>query len=249
MAHAVLYVCHGSRLSEAREEAVSFINECKPHIDADIQEICFLELASPSIEEGFDDCVKKGAEQISVVPLLLLTAAHSKKDVPDVLKACKAKHPSISINYGKPIGVHEKMVDSVINRIDECKGMDPSTIAVLIGRGSSDPDVKRDLAKIAEIVQEKAGLESVWICFLTAAAPSFKDTLQKAKHTGKKVIFIPYLLFTGLLMKGIVKDMNDENNRLLLGGYLGKDSMVAEAFLDRVKETMKAGEHNAASYG
>jgi sirohydrochlorin ferrochelatase len=248
MAHAVLYVCHGSRLREAREEAIKFINDCKPHIDAEIQEISFLELAVPSIEEGFDKCVNAGAEQISVVPLLLLTATHSKIDIPKALKACSSKHPSILVNYGNPIGVLEKMADSVINRINQCTEIDSDAIAVLIGRGSSDPDVKRDLGKIAEIVQNKTDLKSVWTCFLTASTPSFKDTLQKAKRTGRKVVFIPYLLFTGLLMKGIEKDIYDENNCLKLCGYLGKEPLVAEAFIGRIKETMKAGGSYAATH-
>ncbi|MEG9297728.1 sirohydrochlorin chelatase [Mangrovibacillus sp. Mu-81] len=248
MSHAVLYVCHGSRLRQAREEAVGFINRCKPHIDAEVQEISFLELAAPSIEEGFDKCVNAGADQVSVVPLLLLTAAHSKIDIPKVLKACSAKHPSIVINYGNPIGVHEKMADSVINNIGECTDVDSSAIAVLIGRGSSDTDVKRELGEIAGIVQKKTGFEDVWTCFLTAAAPSFKDTLQKAMQTGRQVVFIPYLLFTGLLMKGIEKDLHNINSRIKLCGYLGKEPLVAEAFIDRIRETIKGGQTDAPSY-
>jgi sirohydrochlorin ferrochelatase len=248
MSHAVLYVCHGSRLRQARDEAIDFINRCKPHIDAEVQEISFLELAAPSIEEGFDKCVNAGAEQISVVPLLLLTAAHSKIDIPKVLKACSAKHPSIVIHYGNPIGVHEKMADSVMNKIDECTDIDSSAIAVLIGRGSSDSDVKRELGEIAGIVQEKTGLDAVWTCFLTASTPSFKDTLQKAKQTGRQVVFIPYLLFTGLLMKGIEKELHNINSRIKLCSYLANEPLVAEAFIDRVRETIKGGHADAPSY-
>ena len=39
---AILYICHGSRLKAAKEEAVAFITSCMNHVEASIQEICFL---------------------------------------------------------------------------------------------------------------------------------------------------------------------------------------------------------------
>ncbi len=57
---AVLYICHGSRLKTAKEEAIQFITSCMSRIEATIQEVCFLELANPSIEDGFRTCVKRG---------------------------------------------------------------------------------------------------------------------------------------------------------------------------------------------
>jgi sirohydrochlorin ferrochelatase len=247
MKQAVLYVGHGSRLPKACEAASAFIRKCQSHIKAEIQEISFLELAFPSIEEGYDRCVKRGAEHISVIPLLLLTAAHYKKDIPELLKACKKKHPTVTTHYGKPIGVHEKMADSVINKINEVSKIDSSLTVALIGRGSSDPEVKQDLEYIAKMVHSKTAVEDVWTCFLTATTPSFKETLHKSIKTRRKVIFIPYLLFTGVLMKGIEKEIQNEKSKPMLGGYLGEDPLVAEAFIERINESMKVGECYAAS--
>ncbi|MGG4168134.1 sirohydrochlorin chelatase [Rossellomorea vietnamensis] len=247
MKQAVLYVCHGSRVEKAREEAVSFIKRCQKHVKTDIQEISFLELASPSIEEGFAVCVDKGATHITVVPLLLLTAVHAKKDIPDEVRKCRDIYPDIHVNYGRPIGVHDKMVESVINKIEEATSMDSSTVAVLIGRGSSDPDVRRDLDHIAELVHRRTTLGDVRTCYLTAASPSFIETLEAVRYSDKNVIFIPYLLFTGLLMKGIEKEIRRTNNEhIILGNYLGYDRLVEEAFLDRVNESLWVkGEHYA----
>ncbi|MEM5594965.1 CbiX/SirB N-terminal domain-containing protein [Niallia circulans] len=77
---AILYICHGSRVKEASEQAVSFIEKCmKINGFKGIQEYSFLELSDPSIEEGFQKCVEKGASTIYIIPVLLLTAAHAKK--------------------------------------------------------------------------------------------------------------------------------------------------------------------------
>ncbi|WP_226674721.1 sirohydrochlorin chelatase [Rossellomorea aquimaris] len=239
MKHAVLYVCHGSRVEKAREEAVSFIKRCQKHVKAGIQEISFLELASPSIEEGFAVCVERGATHITVVPLLLLTAVHAKKDIPDEIQTCRDAYPHIHVNYGRPIGVHDKMVESVIKKIEESISIDSSAVAILIGRGSSDPDVQRDFDNIAALVHRRTTLGEVRTCYLTAASPSFTETLESVRYSDKNVIFIPYLLFTGLLMKGIEKEIGrTKNDQIILGNYLGYDPLVEEAFLDRINESL-----------
>ncbi|MEI2663249.1 sirohydrochlorin chelatase [Rossellomorea sp. LJF3] len=239
MKRAVLYVCHGSRLVKAREEAVAFIKRCQEHVEADIQEISFLELASPSIDEGFRSCLDRGATHLTVVPLLLLTAVHAKKDIPDEIQRCKGLYPHIKVKYGRPIGVHDRMVESVINKIEEAAPLHSSTTVILIGRGSSDPDVKRDLSALAEIVQRKTAISEVRTCYLTATSPSFTETLESLKNTEGNVVFLPYLLFTGLLMKGIEKEIRRTHNQhILLADYLGYDPLVEQAFLDRVNESL-----------
>ena len=50
-----------------------------PRIDEQfLVETCFLEFASPNIEEGITNCVKKGATEVHVIPIILLHAGHSK---------------------------------------------------------------------------------------------------------------------------------------------------------------------------
>ncbi|MGX1264265.1 sirohydrochlorin ferrochelatase [Rossellomorea marisflavi] len=248
MKKAVLYVCHGSRVKEARDEAVDFITSCKVHVDAEIQEISFLELAEPSIHEGFAACVEKGATHIAVVPLLLLTAVHAKKDIPEEIDQCMEQHPGISVSYGRPIGVHDKLIESVILHLNSVVDH-----VVLIGRGSSDPAVKRDLGAIAEKVQRQSGMKTVQTCFLTACEPSFTGILEEMSSTKEPVLFIPYLLFTGLLMKDIqAKIKKTGNPHLQLGKYLGYNHLVREAFVERTHEALlsplyRRGEQFAAA--
>lgn len=78
---AILYICHGSRLKAAKEEAVAFITSCMNHVEASIQEICFLELASPTIDEGFRTCVKRGATEIIVIPVFLFSGRSCEKRI------------------------------------------------------------------------------------------------------------------------------------------------------------------------
>ena len=45
-------------------------------------ETCFLEFASPNIAQGIDNCVKRGATEVIVIPIILLHAGHSKLHIP-----------------------------------------------------------------------------------------------------------------------------------------------------------------------
>lgn len=252
MKQAVLYVCHGSRVKEARAEAVDFITRCQEHIDADIHEICFLELASPSIEEGFSCCVNQGATHIAVVPLLLLTAVHAKKDIPLEVEMASKRHPAVQVTYGKPIGVHGKMAESVMERVLEQGIKDfVSSVVVLIGRGSSDPDVVKDLKSVGELVKKQSGLEDVRTCYLTAATPSFDEMLAELMQLkGKTIFLVPYLLFTGLLMKKIeakVKNAKKQNENIRLCRYLGYDSKVETVFTERVSAAI-ANDHSTYTF-
>ena len=79
-------------------------------------------------------------------------------------------------------------------------------MVLLVGRGSSDPDVKRDLTRIGEMLEQRSPVKRVEVCFLTAAKPSFQESLEEAKRSGAKQVFvIPYLFFTGILMGKIEK--------------------------------------------
>ena len=192
---AVLYVGHGSRVKAGVEEAIRFIKKSMAHIDVPIQEICFLELVEPSIGEGIATCVERGATKIAIVPILLLTANHANEDIPIEIEAEKNKYPHVEFTYGKPFGVHPKIVDGLYERIIEQQLVVESNAHVLlVGRGSSDPAVKRDLSKIGRLLAEKYSFQHVDVCFLYGAGPSFDEVLQQLQLSNKYLIS-KYLLF------------------------------------------------------
>jgi sirohydrochlorin ferrochelatase len=223
---AILYVCHGSRVAKARAEAGDFVKRCKANIDVPIQELCFIELAYPDIITGIDICVQKGATRIVVLPILLLSAGHAKHDIPEAIRQAKQRHPHLEIVLGKPFGVHETMIDIVVDRIKEqAVPLDHESMILLIGRGSSDPDTKRDIAAIAKLLQERTNVPRVDICFLAAIRPTLEDGLYEASCSSyKKIFVVPYLLFTGVLMKTIEKKLRSFQSsykQWILCNYLG----------------------------
>lgn len=240
---AVLYVAHGSRVKAGVEEAVQFIETVKPHIDVDIQEICFLELANPSILEGVAACISKGATNIAVIPILLLTANHAKQDIPNEIAKAKQLYPFVTFSFGKPFGIHEKLINSLHDRVlEKSTSLSEETDILLIGRGSSDPCVQADFQQIANYLKRKYNYAHVDICFLYGKGPSFESALNQLNIEQKNQTYIiPYILFTGLLKIGIQKKIAQHSflqNQVVLCECLGYDENVRQVLIERVNQVL-----------
>ncbi|UOY93235.1 sirohydrochlorin chelatase [Ectobacillus sp. JY-23] len=243
---AVLYVCHGSRVKEANEQARFFTEQAMKLVNAPIQEVCYLELAAPSIAQGFATCITKGATRIAVVPVLLLTAVHAKEDIPNELLYVKRQYPNVTVTYGKPFGVHNSIIDILLERIDVNQAGEGARV-LLVGRGSSDTDVKRDMKQIAQLLEEAHPFQSVEICFLAAAEPRFEEAIKTAAATQTQLFVVPYLLFTGLLMKGMEREVQRYGNHVVLCSYLGYHTHLQQILAERANETIR-GEAFVSNY-
>ncbi|KMY28378.1 sirohydrochlorin ferrochelatase [Lysinibacillus xylanilyticus] len=236
---AILYIAHGSRVKAGVEQAVNFLKSVQQEIEIPIQEISFLELATPTIAEGIASCINQGATAIAIVPILLLAAQHAKHDIPSEIDKAKKQYPQVRFTYGEPLGVHELLIDTLQTRILEagCPTKDASVL--VIGRGSSDPAVKRDLDKIATRLRDKYDYEAVDTCFLYGMGPTFEEWLQQ-ENKDSQVFIVPYLLFTGVLRQNITKRLQDyENKNVILCESLGYDDNVRKVLVERIYQLIK----------
>ena len=199
---AVLYVAHGSRVKKGVKEAKFFLQQTIEKVEISIQEICFLELAEPTILQGVENCVKRGATKIAVVPILLLTANHLKQDIPHELAIVKQHFPHVSFTLGKAFGVDDRIVTSLVERIQQTTEAYTDAKVMLVGRGSSDVAVQRDLGEVAQRLQQHAQLKQVDTCFLYGAGMPFEEAVEKLGSEEKEVIFITSLFIIYRLIEG-----------------------------------------------
>lgn len=239
---AVLYIAHGSRVKKGVEEAQQFIRQTMAQVNVPIQELSFLELAEPTILQGIENCVKRGATKIAVAPILLLTANHLNRDIPEEIAIAKKQFPAIEITIGKAFGVDDRLIESLYHRLVQTNQPFSNAKVLLIGRGSSDHAVQRDLTEIAQRLQKHANLKQVDTCFLYAVGESFEDKIQELKKQEAEPVFIiPYLLFAGLLKTGIEKKIamvQQENEAIVLCDCLGYDKNVQRVLIERIDETI-----------
>ncbi|WP_341636607.1 sirohydrochlorin chelatase [Staphylococcus casei] len=239
----VLYVSHGSRVAEAVTEALSFIELVKAQVDVPLQETCFLELTSPNVSQGFQRLVDKGATEISVIPVLLLSAGHYFRDIPAEIEANQLKYPYVNVTYGEPLGVQQRLTEILKQRIDETnKTPNEDAKILVVGRGSYNPQTQKDLATIKTQLYEASHLPDIDVCYLAACKPSFEDALETAVNAGHSQIFIvPYLWFTGILERHIATTVEryQVDCDIIICHKLGHHEHLQQALKDRVEETFE----------
>ncbi len=235
---AILYIGHGTRSKKGADEAKAFVSKVMGRIDVLVQEICFLELTEPSIEEGFGRCVERGATEITVVPLFLLAAGHIKQDIPLVLSSLQQRFPEIQVTVKDPFGVQGKILDAVADLVKETVGpFVREDRALIVGRGSSDPDIQSDFTLIANGIRERLGIKEVSVCYLAAAEPRLQEGFETImKNADGIVIVIPYLLFSGLLTAEVTQEIRKWQKlgrEIHYTGPLSSHRMIEDVVLER----------------
>lgn len=115
---ALLLVAHGSRRQQSNEEVILLADKLREfrHDDYSIVHAGFLELASPSIPEGIENCIKDGATQITVLPYFLNSGRHVVEDVPEIVTAANKLHSNINIVIAPHLGASTMMVNLLIEQ-------------------------------------------------------------------------------------------------------------------------------------
>jgi sirohydrochlorin cobaltochelatase len=212
LARPLLMVGHGTRNAKGRQDLIDFANIYQA-LDPSRPVIpCFLELTTPSIQTGIDQCVEQGYSDISVLPILLFAARHNKFDVTHELDLAKARHPQLTFHYGRHFGITPAIFDLWNQRLAALdqpthnpQGIArEDTVLLFIGRGSSDPDANGDVYKMARMLWEGSRYYTVETCFIGITHPRLEEGFRRSRlYHPERIIVLPYFMFTGVLMEKI----------------------------------------------
>lgn len=215
----LLIIGHGTKDEDGRQTFIDFA-EAYHALDPSRPVIpCFLELTTPTIEDGVDQCVNQGYTTLSVVPLLLFAARHNKFDVTNELDRTRRKHPNVTFHYGRHFGITPNILqlwNERLAHLDEDHHNPKNisredTVLLVVGRGSSDPDANSDVYKLARILWEGSGYKTVEVCFIGITHPRLDEGFNRARlYNPKRIIVLPHFLFTGALMKKIFRMTEDQ---------------------------------------
>ena len=113
---ALLLVDHGSRSAEANtkiEQVAAFVRQLRPGL---LVHTAHMEMAEPTVAQGFERCVRDGAAEIIVHPYMLSPGKHALADIPRLVAECAARHPEVKFTVTPPLGVHPKLAEIVLER-------------------------------------------------------------------------------------------------------------------------------------
>lgn len=117
MRQAILIIDHGSRRGEANEMLDCVANLVQAMAGPEIVvRYAHMELADPSIAQGFDSCVAAGATDVVAFPYMLSPGKHSTGDIPRLVAEAAAPHRGVTFRVTPAFGVHEKLAELILLR-------------------------------------------------------------------------------------------------------------------------------------
>jgi len=249
----VLICGHGSRAKIAEREfslLAAGLRQRYPELNV---EYGFLEYSAPNIHMALDRLVESGVTKIYAVPGMLFAATHAQNDIPSVLTTYMEKHPGLTIEYGRELGLHDEMITAFQTRILASMGYNEipamgelyDTMLVVVGRGTSVTQANAEAAKLTRICCENLGFGWSETVYSGVTFPSVGRGLEMALKLGyKRIVVAPYFLFGGKLIDRIhayVDKVASENPNVtfLKADYLRDQTHVINTFIERIEETVQ----------
>jgi sirohydrochlorin ferrochelatase len=169
--------------------------------------VAFLGHAAPSVPQVMGTFGPDA--RVTVLPLLLTAAYHSKIDIPRVL--ARAGFPGA--RYGEPLGPHPLLLHALQRRLlesalPEAALRKPAEVGVVLAAaGSSDPAANATIARLAARWQAEAGWFAVRPAYASPtaaggqgpASPTPAQVVAGLRQAGaRRVVVASYLLAPGL---------------------------------------------------
>jgi sirohydrochlorin ferrochelatase len=197
----------------------------------------------------------KGPGRVTVLPLLLTAAYHSKTDLPRMVARVREELPRLRVSYGGTLGPHPLLLRALERRLAETdpeaawRLRDPAgrgnradrarTGVVLAAAGSTDRDANATVSRLAARWQARRGWFAVRPAYAAATAPGAQTPpaavtglLRAGAH---RVLVATYLLAPGVFADRI-RDASLSAGAAAVAPALGALPEVADVLLDRYEE-------------
>lgn len=109
----LLLVAHGSRRRDANGEVRRLAGRLGARLAGpfELSGCAFLELAEPSLATGLRALVERGADEIVILPYFLAAGRHVADDIPAIVGAARAEHPSVRFRLQPYLGTSDGLVE------------------------------------------------------------------------------------------------------------------------------------------
>jgi sirohydrochlorin ferrochelatase len=226
-------VAHGSAHPRARDtvgELMAVVRERAATLDLRTAYLCHALPSLPQVMAAIEP-----DRPVTVIPLLLTAAYHSKTDIPRML----AGFPGHQVSYGAPLGPHPLLLRALERRLAQSGprvlGDSARTGVVLAAAGSSDPGANASIARLAAQWQARSGWFAVRPAYASAASPDPGVAVNALLRDGaRRVVVATYLLAPGYFADQI-RDSSLAAGAAAVSPVLGASAEVADVLLDRFR--------------
>jgi sirohydrochlorin ferrochelatase len=234
-APALVALAHGSRDPRSAETIHALVREVKALRPDLTIERAFLELSKPSFQTVVDRLVRKGHDEIVVVPLLLTEAYHAKVDVPAAVREASERHPGVKITAAGILGLETQFLEILDIRMREAlkaSRVRELDALVLAGAGSSDAMANQAVARLARLWGTRHKLP-VTAAFASAAPPTTGEAVRQFRAEGRRHIAVASLFLAPGFLPDRARELALEAGAVAVSEPLGAHPELARAVLAR----------------
>jgi precorrin-8X/cobalt-precorrin-8 methylmutase len=168
----ILLAGHGSPKKDANslEHIAKLLHDMiHPECSEECVRVAYLQFAKPDIMDSLTACVSDGAKKIIIHPYFLSSGMHVTTDIPEIIKEAESKYLGVEFVYTEPLGIHNKMAQVVLERIESASGLKPAEIE------KKSFEIISDEADLSDVPEER--LPVVKRVIHTTADFEYKDSL------------------------------------------------------------------------
>ncbi|HBR21259.1 MAG TPA: hypothetical protein DD713_01620, partial [Nitrospiraceae bacterium] len=128
---SIILIGHGSPKKDANNiETTGRLLHSMIHPDCSngCVRVAYLQFAKPVLSDTIKESVRNGAKKIIIHPYFLISGMHVTKDIPEMIKEAERMYPDVEFIYTEPLGIHEKLVQVIMERISSSRGLLPKDI-------------------------------------------------------------------------------------------------------------------------
>ena len=116
---AVVLMAHGTPRPKANVFIERVAERVRQARDYGRVSVAYMECNKPTIADAVDEAVEMGARRILATPYFLQLGAHVQEDLPEEVRAAKARHPKVDITLTQHLGFDSLLMDVIAARIEE----------------------------------------------------------------------------------------------------------------------------------
>ncbi|EMN4666359.1 CbiX protein [Staphylococcus aureus] len=234
-----IIVAHGMRRGRQNQALEAFISELVKD-DIHHYDIAFLESEHQDLETVMTTLIQNGVKHFKIVPLLIFSAMHYLKDIPNIIREMKQMYPDITVEVSKPLGTHPLMTEIIMQRIDDALVDEEQQVGIVV---VAHGNINGKFTKAHEELQICA--QNLQISKPTYARTlygeiSFTHDLESISKRYQKLIVVPLFLYDGRLVNKVKQQMNDMviNTDIHFTPSINFDPILKQIINDRLESLM-----------
>lgn len=234
-APALIALAHGSRDPRSKATVEALIAETR-QLRPDLPiETAFLELSRPAFGKVVDKLVRKGHDEIVVVPLLLSEAYHATVDVPAAIAEATARHPGLQIRASRILGLETAFLGVLDLRLREALAaarVRELDALVLAAAGSSDALANQAVARMARGWGARHHLP-VTAAFASSAPPATGEAVRAFRAEGRRHVAVASMFLAPGFLPDRAAELALEAGAVAVSEPLGAHPELARTILAR----------------